>query len=400
MLDYGLSGYVPYIFNEKPELLNSFNGFTYYPNTISFGAHTIHGFPGIFGGYYYTPLEIYNRYKESWLDEYYKALQVLPVIFAESNYNVSILNQFWMDYSKFDKFKNISGHSTRFEFINNYCYQYKDEFLFKDYYRLLSDTLLRFSLFRISPYIFHTIIYNKGRYLLFNEYTYDSSYSKYTIDGHALLHYLPNITKITDDNSNQFTVLVSDIVCHAAFMKIPDYKPSNNIKFRGSGLFSEEKYYHAMVSSFSLLAKWFDFLKDNGVYDNTRIILVSDHGLKVMNPFNEENNLPRERELLEFNSLLMVKNFNADFDIKTNNTFMTNADVPHIATEGLVYPLIDPFTGKEMSIEKANGVTITCNDYWEPDDFNKTTIKPDEWLFVKDNVFDPANWSKITIKEK
>jgi hypothetical protein len=399
MLDYGLSGYVPYLFEEKPELFDSFNGFTYYPNAISFGAHTIHGFPGIFGGYYYTPLEIKKRHKESWYKEYTKALQVLPIILAEEDYNVTVLNQFWPDYSEFDKYDNISGYNTRFEFLNNFCYQFKNDFIFKDYNKILSNTLLRFSLLKVSPYILHGIIYNEGKYLLFDDFLYDNSYSNYTIDSYALLHYLPNITTISQENDNNFTVLVSDIVCHAAFMDTSDYKPANNIKFRGNGLFAEESRYHVMMSSFSLLAKWFDFLKENGVYDNTRIILVSDHGIRAINPFSEKNDLPNGRKLLEFNCLLMVKDFNADFKLKTDNTFMTNADVPNIVTQDIVYPLLNPYTNKEMTIEKNNGVTITTCDLANPDIFDKAAIKPDEWLFVKNNIFDPSNWSGVTIKE-
>ena len=40
MLDRAISGYVPYIFEEKPEVKKQFEGFTYYPNTISFGFST------------------------------------------------------------------------------------------------------------------------------------------------------------------------------------------------------------------------------------------------------------------------------------------------------------------------------------------------------------------------
>jgi len=397
MLDYGLSGFVPFVFDEKPELLNSFKGFTYYPNTISFGSHTIHGLPGIFGGYYYTPLEIHKRHKESWFDEYRKSLQVLPIILNESNYNVTILNQFWMDYSLYDKYKNISGHNTRYEFLNNFCYQFKNDFLFKNFNKILSGTLLRFSLLKISPYIFHNIIYNDGKYLLFDEFLYDSSYPVNTIDSYALLHYLPNITAISENTFNQFSVLVTDHVCYQAYMEAPDYKPSNNIRFRGNSPLSEEPSFHVMMSSFTLLAKWFDYLKDNGVYDNTRIILVSDHGKRTTNPFKEKNNLPDNRELLEFNCVLMVKDFNADFNLMTDTTFMTNADVPHIATKGIVSPMINPFTKKEMTIEKNNGVTIITNDLWEPDIFNKTNIKSDEWFYVKNNIFEPSNWSRVSI---
>ena len=41
VLDSGSPFYVPYIFEEKPELLKSFEGFDFYPNTTSFSYNTI-----------------------------------------------------------------------------------------------------------------------------------------------------------------------------------------------------------------------------------------------------------------------------------------------------------------------------------------------------------------------
>ena len=55
MLDMGISGYVPYIMEERPELKEKFSGFVYYPNTISFGMHTNFGAPALYGGYEYSP---------------------------------------------------------------------------------------------------------------------------------------------------------------------------------------------------------------------------------------------------------------------------------------------------------------------------------------------------------
>jgi arylsulfatase A-like enzyme len=154
------------------------------------------------------------------------------------------------------------------------------------------------------------------------------------------------------------------------------------------------------MASIMLLAHWFDFLKENDVYDNTRIIIVSDHGAYGIMPFPDSVILPDSNDLrLEaFNALLMVKDFDDEFELKTDNSFMTNADVPHIATEGLIQNLINPFTGKEMRIEKDGGVTITTNGIWEPYKLIQSGIKPDEWLHVKDNIFESENWSKVIIK--
>jgi hypothetical protein len=48
MLDRGISSYVPYLFQEKPELKQQFDGFTWYPNTLSFGNATSTGSPALF----------------------------------------------------------------------------------------------------------------------------------------------------------------------------------------------------------------------------------------------------------------------------------------------------------------------------------------------------------------
>ena len=64
MLDRGINGYIPFIFDEKPELEQAFEGFTYYPNTLSFCGFTNFGVPALFGGYEYTPVELNKRKDE------------------------------------------------------------------------------------------------------------------------------------------------------------------------------------------------------------------------------------------------------------------------------------------------------------------------------------------------
>lgn len=61
LLDRSTGTQVPYMFDEKPELLEEFDGFTYYPNTISYGTSTIFGAPALYGGYEYTPERMNER---------------------------------------------------------------------------------------------------------------------------------------------------------------------------------------------------------------------------------------------------------------------------------------------------------------------------------------------------
>ena len=51
MLDRAVGCYFPYIMEELPEVRKQFDGFTFYPNTLSYGSNTIYGVPAVYGGY-------------------------------------------------------------------------------------------------------------------------------------------------------------------------------------------------------------------------------------------------------------------------------------------------------------------------------------------------------------
>ena len=87
-------------------------------------------------------------------------------------------------------------------------------------------------------------------------------------------------------------------------------------------------HYHANMASLIKLAEWFDFLRENDVYDNTRIILVSDHGYSL-DQFEELvlNTGKNKTENIEwYYPLLLVKDFGSK-EFSVSEEFMTNADV-------------------------------------------------------------------------
>jgi hypothetical protein len=219
-----------------------------------------------------------------------------------------------------------------------------------------------------------------------------------TIDSYASLDFLPEITDVTEKSGN-FCVIFDNILTHEPdFFQAPGYIPVFDVTDKGSGPFSEESHYHVNMAAFLLLGKWFSYLKQNEVYDNTRIIIVSDHGLNIHSSFPSNIQLPNGDELEFYNVLLMVKDFNAGENLQTDYQFMTNADVPFLATDGILENPKDPFTGKDLKPQKEGGVTITTSHIWDNDKQGKFTyaIKKDEWLHVHDDIFKPENWTKIT----
>jgi hypothetical protein len=129
------------------------------------------------------------------------------------------------------------------------------------------------------------------------------------------------------------------------------------------------------------------------LYDNSRIILVSDHGpepnfvTKIGLPFNVD----------QHNPLLMAKDFNADGLLQTDMTFMTNADVPVIALKGLIDNPVNPFTGNKITDENKKTplyIAISGDIHLGDPDVTQFVLNPREDYYVHDNIFDPNNWER------
>ena len=94
----------------------------------------------------------------------------------------------------------------------------------------------------------------------------------------------------------------------------------------------------------------------------------------------------------------MVKDFGAT-EFTTSDEFMTNADVPTLAMEGLIKDPMNPFTGKPInSAEKtAHDQLIILSDENSIEKNNGETFFPAAWISVKDNIWNKENW-KISDK--
>ena len=407
MLDRAVSGFVPFIFEERPDLYNSFDGFTWFRNTISFGMTSIFGIPTAFGGYEYAPLEMQLRNDIRLVDKHNEALLMLPRIFLDHGYKVTVTDPPFANYSWIPDLsifanhpeinaRNIIGEHTIVSWLLSRPY-----LMTVDLPMVIRANMVRLSFFRLLPVLFRNFFYDNGRW--FSAISITPRYSFYGtfLENYAALDILPDITMVTEDRINTFTVLSNNLPqVPLHFLQAPYYTPTADVTYIGSGPFATEKHFHANVASFLLLARWFDFLKENDVYDNTRIIIVSDHGSGRSRGLQSEipGNiiLPNGDSLGEFLALLMVKDFNNRGTLAINNTFMTNADVPLIALEGIVDNPINPWTGRLLASDKSDGVIITTSGLWDPDTRGYTfNIRPNEWLHVHTYVFELENWTWI-----
>jgi len=216
------------------------------------------------------------------------------------------------------------------------------------------------------------------------------------LNGYSVLDYLPRLNEVVQDNINTALIMANNTTHEGALLQAPDYRPALNIVSYGPSRFNKETEYHINIAAFKRLADWFYFLKENEVYNNSLIILVSDHGPVISYMGKPVPGIPEDFENLH--PILLVKDINADGMLKLDNSFMTNADVPFLALSGQIENPVNPFTRKEITIDAkksalyiAVSISIGRANPMETQ-FN---LNPKLDFYVHDNIFDPNNWQKV-----
>jgi hypothetical protein len=398
MLDRALPGFVFPVFSEKSELYTAFSGFTFFPNTVSFGSHTMFGAPALFGGYEYSPAELNSRINETLISKHNESFLVLPLIFSANGYEVTITDP-PLDHvtaqDLFGPYSGIKAAKIMADYTPGWLNEHSEVQL-ASISALLRNRLIYFSLLRCAPLLFRHYIYDDGLWLA----PENGNTPLKTIESYSMLEVLPKITAFTDNPVNTFTMMVNNLTHEPAFLQAPDYTiPEITSTNKGEGPFALDYHYHVNTAALLLLGKWFNYLKENGVYDNTRIIIVSDHGINAYSKYKDNIILPTGECLEFYAALLMFKDFSTEGNLAVNEQFMVNADTPLLATREIIANPVNPFTRKKLQAKKDGGVTITSSQ-----NFSKTQPKyrydigPKEWLHVKDSIFRPENWKKTLIE--
>ncbi len=433
MVDRALGTQVPYIFNERPELKDKFDGFTYYPNTLSYGPCTIVGAPALYGGYEYTPEKMAERSSETMADKHDEALRVMPVLFRNAGYKVTVCDPPYAGYKSFpdttiySDYPDISCYTTvgalnYLDWDNNSNTSVNP---IERINKLRNRNFFLLSVMKISPLVLQETVYNGGIYneavsasgessgFSINQSNVTTSkstgYSMYFLNSYAVLKNLNNLSVLNDNGQNTFSMITFDSTHCPCLLQTPDYIPSANVdntafNEKNNSLYTingrtmsmstvnQVTHYHVNVATYIQLGEWFDYLRANGVYDNTRIILVSDHG-KDINQFGINCN---NQNLECFMPLLMVKDFNVKgFNVKED--FMTNGDTPLLATEGLISSPVNPFTGNPLTSEAKNGTqTVLYTDEWNPSDKYVYNFAPGpHYAFNGKIPFDATAWKYL-----
>ncbi|WP_191015548.1 YidC/Oxa1 family membrane protein insertase [Treponema zioleckii] len=401
-LDRAQNRFVEPIFEESPELNDIFSGFTLYKNTASFNGHTLIGAAPVFGGYEYTPESMNKRNSEKLKDKQNEALTVLPRIFTEQGKDFSAVvtdpawaNYSWIpDLSIYKDYPAIKAYNTDKKYLSAWYKDHEGVFAANITSTVLKRNILWYSLFRISPLALRPAFYNDGKYWSPNTNLADVNGF---LEGYSALDYLPELTDFDSETENVFVNFVNNTTHEELFLQAPDYVPATTVTNRGTSRFKDDALYHSNAASLKRVGDWLNYLKANGVYDNTRIVIVADHGaIDKEDEFTWDSDFDKIKPG-HYHPLLMFKDFGSSGKLNINTEFMTNADTPTLLLSGIVENPINPYTNKDFDNKaKANGALICMDDIFMPY-HNKSdyifTAKDNSWIRVKDSIFNSKNWS-------
>lgn len=408
-LDRAISSFFPLILDEFPQLNDQYSGFAYYPNTVSFGAYTLTGAPPMMGGYEYTPDAINLRSDEPLVDKHNEASLVLPRMFSEAGFEVSVFdppyaNYQWSgDFSAFKPYPKLDVQSL----VGRYSQRYKAEheeggqtWGYGYESRLMKRRLVMFSFFKTALPFLRDLLYMKGTYFLLDE---SSPVVNLFIDYYSTLYYLPQITGVDTHETGHYVFLTNDATHDPVMLQSPEYEPvakvtdnSNPLQHDSAYGADEQQHYQTNAAVMKQIGRWLSSLKEQGVYDNTRIIIVSDHGRGITTPvfkdFSEHADL-----LGYYHSLLLVKDFNATGDLVADDQFMTIADVPIRAIEGLAVDTKNPFTSIPLESTVQKDLVKCYFSGSSPESHSKTQFVYDlnQSFSVHTSIYEENNWEGL-----
>lgn len=437
MLDRAIPGFVPYMMYEKPELKKMFSGFTVYTNAISYGTHTNVGNVAIWGGQDYRPVQMNERSELQLVEKQNEALKVMPRLFADAGYSNTVFDppfagyRWISDLNIYEDVPNTSAYITQDGQFWESNVKTPEGRAYEQSQR--AHSFFCYGLFRTSPLALSHIIYQGGGYnstkpLIQVDLTRSVAlgYNPDFMNSYSVLESMPEITSVTNTSEGSFLMMENDATHGATVLKEPEYSPVEYVdntafdlehdvrrsELGDSLVFSEGSPAHASartthyeinMASFFSLGKWFEYLKEQGVYDNTRIILVSDHSWPYV--FDDslyfaiadhEGETAYYRDPRAFSCLLMVK----DFDSKAftyDDSFMTTADVPVMAMDGIINNPINPYTGNSIdsSYKSEPKQFVLDSDNWDIGSNNGEVFLPGRWFAVQDDPSKKQNWEYL-----
>ncbi len=387
--------YIGRMLEQFPETRDKLDGFTWYPNTLSISSHTATSLPGVLGGWNYSP-EHMNAVPGTGMQKYEEAVAGFGTALLDRGYDVSMVDLLYMDAAKIGGGKYAGKlHVGRSDEYVGYWRGAAGGSVKRELAGGKARLLVMVTLFQSVPFMLKARVYDDGSWLVFRR-SYQFDYiARKTTGNYAYLDLLPKVSTAAGPGDTfkfihtQFTHEPFGITREGRIIdrEFPD--PQSRSFIDGTSA------YYTARKFIDFLAAWTLWMKREGIYDNTFIVVVSDHSNNAM---DNDLRLPdaaaglvRRHDISRAGALLLVKRFGGSGPLRRDDRLMSNADTPAIvlnaAGDRSVYGE-DPTEGPAPRGRVVEYGSL--RDNWH-DFLNSERAKFNEYL-VRDNIYVPANW--------
>ena len=348
MVDAFTGDHLGEIFEKTPEYQRVFEGFTWYPDTVSPGPVTVLSVPAILGGEEFSPV-FFNTWAEDPLAQSLnRAYSVLPNFFLEQGFDIALADVDGLDTELMRKYCPrvdevlVVGPSLGLAYTNAWR-QWKGLPLQETVTEV--PFLTSYGIFRIAPWVVRRHIYQGGKWM-------DSFEKRIPSEGaFALLDILPEASRIIEGQSGPLaqqpsgqspgraTMLqggpqrgtfkyIRTMSAHSPWQLDPETcmpTEKRTVTRRADGAIVE--HIAAETCVMRAFGRWLEWLKKEGIYDNTQIIFVSDHsvgdGIRTSaSEFAALKQYPFKPE-----ALLLAKGLNSRAPFTVDTRYMVSGDV-------------------------------------------------------------------------
>lgn len=400
-LDRFMGSYVEDILHADPLLALRLSGFTWYPRTVSAGENSIAGVHGMLGGYDYTPDAINSR-RSNLRDISVEAFSILPYNFSRKGWHVNVVSPRGLGFT-------MAGDCTRLSMPGVTCSHIpksiskaaaeKAGFPLQDLARSnYSDLLQMLGAMRSGPYAVKELLLARGSWQNFLDHSAGTTFREW-----AELQGWPALTEAGASESNMN--FISNILPHEPYYMGRDCRPRNVRQGPARGepnpYGSTFAWVHAVTARCTLqaVADYLDFLKTQAVYDNTRIIIVSDHG--IVGPVEDTSTRAAAGdtmapEYVRTRSVLLVKPREATGPLRIAEDFLPNAEAPRIACEeigGCSNPYLNGKPIETLGRDDPFHVSIVPWQFnlQNPDSF----VINERYVLTGRDPYEARNWKKL-----
>jgi membrane protein insertase Oxa1/YidC/SpoIIIJ len=382
--------YLGRVLSDEPQYRAALDGFVWFPQTLSVSSHTATSLPAIYGGRQFWP-DAMNQRQGSGMEKLRTAASDFYGALKGHGLRLGIVDPTYINPADY------GAETTESEAYVQYWLARHPEYRSKVSTGGAKNALLSMlSLFRGAPFLLKARLYDDGAWIVFHKsYQFDYMTSK-TIKTYGYLDSLPEVSSVADGEGTALFI-------HTQFTHEPYGVKEDGSIIRGDfpdpvtkSFIDRKSAYYTARRFTAFLVRWVEWMKEAGVYDNTTIIVISDHGNNTDDhgfPLPPAFDNPIDRaNLSRANALLLVKRAASRGELVEDQRLMSNADSVAILFSDLGDTTRfgdDPSHGDAASRTlKYAHLTGTWRAFLEGETTDYTTY------VVRDAMNKPTNWSK------